>query len=269
MTNHNSQSSTIESPKELQNFYAGLIGGTALYETDVWGKHAEAWGETTTLEITQGNITGTFTQDDIEFALGSRTAALSVAARVKVQNDEERRLELFLRGKQPAFTIKELPDQRPAPQIEPAHLDYTRMPIDRAFDWDSVVSSLKRYHGIETTDPMYLVVFRSQLKEGADVSLLLEHDTRAHQAAQESSALIHYFGGEPDEQGRAVSFCLWNDEAEAKAISKDSRHIAATKMISMYESYSLEKYDVYHDNEPVLLVPRVVGHRPTAILFGG
>lgn len=257
MITHNSAPAKHENVQELEALYAGLIGGTALYEKgfDLWGKHAQAWGDAPALEISQGGITGTFTRDGVEFAMGSRTAALLVAAQVKTP-DEERRLELFLKGNEPAFSIRSLPEDGPTLQIEPTTPDYIELPIDVAFNWDAIVSDARQYHELESTQPLYLVAFRSQLKVEADKALLLEHDARAHDAAKESPALLHYFAGEPDEQGRALSFCLWSDEAEAKSISRDSRHAAATQMTTMYESYSLEKYDVHHDNGPVLLMAK-------------
>lgn len=135
---------------------------------------------------------------------------------------------------------------------EPLSPDYAQLPITEGFDWTNIIAAARQQHDLIEATPWYLVVFRSKLREGVDTTLLLEHDAKAHQAAQESPALLHYFGGRPDEEGRALSFCLWSDEAEAKSISRDSRHAAAVKMVSLYESYSVEKYDVRHEEAIVL-----------------
>ena len=133
-------------------------------------------------------------------------------------------------------------------RVEPSAVDYIDRDITEAFDWASIVSQAKAVKNLEA-QPLYLVVFRSQLKLGADVLTLLEHDARAHEAAQESPDLLHYFGGVPDVNGRALSFCLWADEDAARSISRDSRHREATQMVSQYESYSLERYSVHHEGE--------------------
>lgn len=141
-------------------------------------------------------------------------------------------------------------ETRPALRVEPAMSNYVEAPIAEAFDWKQIISHAKEQRDLIENTPLYLVVFRSQLKDGVDTSSLLEHDANAHSAALESPALIHYYADIPDEQGRAVSFCLWT-----KRISRDSLHAAAAKMITLYASYSIEKYDVRHDDWDVTLLP--------------
>lgn len=141
-------------------------------------------------------------------------------------------------------------------EVIPTAVDYSRLPITEAFDWHAILHHVEQTREEQDIQPLYLVVFRSQLKSGANIALLHEHDSNAHKAALESPALIHYFGGDPDEEGYALSFCLWTDAIEAKAISRDSRHAAAVEMVSMYDSYSLEKYDIYHNNEEIMFISR-------------
>lgn len=136
-------------------------------------------------------------------------------------------------------------------QVEPAIPDYAEAPIEEAFDWKEIVRLAREQRVLDESIPLYLVVFRSRLKMGVNTSFLLAHDASAHTAALESPALIHYFADEPDEQGRALSFCLWSDREEARRVSRDSRHTAAARMITLYASYSIERYDVYHGDRAV------------------
>ena len=137
-------------------------------------------------------------------------------------------------------------------EIKPRTLAYATLPTVDAFDWIEIINNVQAIRELNDS-PLYLVVFRSTLKAGADTAALMEHDARAHAAALESSALIHYFGGIPDESGNALSFCLWEDEDAAKAISKDRRHTDAMAMVQAYESYSVEKYNVHYANGDVRL----------------
>lgn len=110
MSTQNPNTVAHDGAEELSRLYTGLIiGGTALYEEgfDLWGKHAQAWGEASKFEISQGSVTGTFTRDDVEFEMGSQTAALRVAANVRTP-ERQQRLDLFLRGTEPAFSIRSL-----------------------------------------------------------------------------------------------------------------------------------------------------------------
>lgn len=145
--------------------------------------------------------------------------------------------------------------------IVPTNPDYATQPIEQAFDWNEIIQLAKARRELGAK-ALYLVVFRSTLKENADSSVLLDHDRRAHDAALESPALIHYFGGTPNAERQALSFCLWESEEEAKAISRDQRHVDATKMVSLYDHYSIERYDVHIDGEEVLLVARTAEARP-------
>jgi hypothetical protein len=137
-------------------------------------------------------------------------------------------------------------------EVIPTAADYATLPTEQAFDWDEIVDSARQQRDL-TADPLYLVVFRSSLKEGVDTTELMEYDRRAHEAALESPALIHYHGDEPDESGRALSFCLWENVEAAKAISRDTRHTDAMAMVNSYESYAIEKYHMHHTDNSVRL----------------
>ncbi len=128
-------------------------------------------------------------------------------------------------------------------QIKPLK-GFRQLPIEQGFDWASIIENAKKLKPLDSSRPLYLVVFRSKLKPDADVVLLHEHDSRAHEAAKRSPALIHYYADTADEEGRALSFCIWSDREKARIVSRDPDHAAATKLTSMYEYYRLEKYDV-------------------------
>lgn len=128
-------------------------------------------------------------------------------------------------------------------EVMPLTSEFATLAIDEAFDWNEVIynAAVRRSLGNKA---LYLVVFRSKLKKDVDTTPLLEHDRRAHAAAAESPSLIYYFGGFPNQQGEALSFCLWENAEDARSVSRDSRHVDATKMVSFYERYSIERYNV-------------------------
>lgn len=138
--------------------------------------------------------------------------------------------------------------------VTPTSREYATLPIDEAFDWHDIVGQAKVSKSLAES-ALYLVAFRSTLKEGVDTSILLEHDRRAHDAALESPALLHYFGGTPNALGQSLSFCLWTNANDAKLISRDRRHADAVKMIALYQRYSIEKYNVAHASGEVKLLP--------------
>ena len=139
-------------------------------------------------------------------------------------------------------------------EVTPLVPDYAGLPITEAFDWRNIINTAKAARELDGS-PLYVVAFRSVLKEDADVEVLLEHDRRAHEAALESPALIHYFGGAPNAARQALSFCLWENAESAKIISRDHRHREAIKMVSSYTSYSIEKYNALLVGDDVRLEP--------------
>ena len=135
-------------------------------------------------------------------------------------------------------------------EVTPLIPDYAGLPITEAFDWRNIINLAKATRELDGS-PLYVVAFRSTLKADADVEVLLEHDRRAHDAALESPALIHYFGGIPNAARQALSFCLWENAEAAKLISRDHRHREAVKMVGSYTSYAIEKYDLHHADDAI------------------
>ncbi len=218
---------------------------------EVWAAH-QRFELTQTNPSGEGNITGTFDRDAIAIWAGS-LAGLSIYIDIQTETGVKN-VQLRLNGQNPAFDIKPV-NHEDALTITPLQPNYAQLPIDEAFDWDSIVGQAHQRRG-PSSAAAYLVVFRSELKDDADRQALQDHDRRAHIAAQESPALIYYFGGTPDSFGRALSFCLWENADAAREISKDRRHTEATKMVSSYKDYSIEKYDVLHELGKTVLIPR-------------
>src|SRR5215211_6197340 len=123
-------------------------------------------------------------------------------------------------------------------QLSPIHPDYATLPIQEGFNWSSSLGDAR-------FERLYLVVFRSLLRETADLELLYEYDELAHGEASEAGGLVFYFRGVTNERGESLSFCLWESREQARRASGGPSHQAAMGMVSlMYESYSLERYDL-------------------------
>ncbi|MDB5184977.1 MAG: hypothetical protein JWN38_785 [Candidatus Saccharibacteria bacterium] len=139
-------------------------------------------------------------------------------------------------------------------EFKPLVSDYARRPITEGFDWPAITRNLKSTRVPAVRFPLYLVVFRSQLLEGADVERLAERDLGAHEAALRSPALLHYFTGEADDQGYNLSFCIWRGQIAAREASATPEHVAAMSVADeMYASFSLERHAIHDDDEIVRL----------------
>jgi hypothetical protein len=123
-------------------------------------------------------------------------------------------------------------------RLSPIHPDHANLPIQSGFNWSSCLTGVP-------FDRLYLVVFRSVRRATADLNLLREHDDLAHAAALEAGGLLYYFKGEMNERRECLSFCLWESRQQAHRAAGGASHTAATRVTAkMYESYSLERYDV-------------------------
>src|SRR5215211_5633099 len=123
-------------------------------------------------------------------------------------------------------------------QLSPIHPDYATLSIKVGFNWSSSLAGAR-------FERLYLVVFRSVLRATADLELLYEHDDLAHAEATEAGGLVFYFRGVTNERGESLSFCLWESREQARRASGGPSHREAMGFVSqMYESYSLERYDL-------------------------
>src|ERR671916_2935683 len=123
-------------------------------------------------------------------------------------------------------------------ELSPIHPEHATLPIQEGFNWSS-------WLGEARFERLYLVVFRSVLQAEADRELLREHDERAHAEALRAGGLLYYYRGVMNERRECLSFCLWESREQARRASGGPLHRAATGIAAeMYESFSLERYDL-------------------------
>jgi hypothetical protein len=135
-------------------------------------------------------------------------------------------------------------DYRPASLYEacqrltPINPDYANLPIEEGFNWSSCLDGA-------CFDRLYVVVFRSVRRASADLDLLREYDDRAYADAEGAGGLLCYFKGRMNERRECLSFCLWESREQARRAAGGASHrAAATITAKMYESYTLERYDL-------------------------
>lgn len=145
-------------------------------------------------------------------------------------------------------------------RIESHQPNYRNLPIEQGFNWPKLLREVSDYLGYQQ-DNYYLVVFRSTRWPGEDNASLIESlDTAAFTEAKtrKPDALLHYFAGQVDEEGRALSWCLWTDRESAReALSGPAHRQAAHAARNLYESYGVEGFNVYPglDDESIVFEP--------------
>jgi hypothetical protein len=123
-------------------------------------------------------------------------------------------------------------------RISPINPNYANLPIEEGFDWSSCLDAA-------CFERLYLVVFRSVRRLAADLRLLKEHDDRAYGDAIEAGGLLRYFRGEMNARRECLSFCLWESREQAVTASDGASHRTAAQLTAqMYESYTLERYEL-------------------------
>ena len=257
----------------LTERYTGLIGLTTVeLQSDVnqaaLGEiDDELWRGINRAHVRIGEEEGSVDKNSFRSAWGS-LPGLSLS--VELQTDRGPKTHFFLqRPKEGSFEIS------PPKEVLPIRGDYAKPEVDiqESFDWKDIVNYFGGERAANPKTPLYLVVFRSQRLPSADEELLAEYDRRAHEAAKKSESLLYYFGGDADDQGYCLSFCLWTDSKEAGAIARDPTHKAAARLTDqMYKSFDLELYDVHKgDVKPVFVPvkkPRVDRRDPFVYLLG-
>ena len=114
--------------------------------------------------------------------------------------------------------------------------DYMLLPVESSFNWHECFQSVDK-------GEWYLVVFRSKHCLDADEALLTELDNAASAAARETPGFLHYFIGTPRPTGECLSFCLWENQASARAGSaKPAHHKAIEQGMQSFEYYTLERH---------------------------
>ncbi len=133
-------------------------------------------------------------------------------------------------------------------QISPRHSDYATLSIEDGFDWSPLSRCL--------FERLYLVVFRSLRRPGADLDLLREHDDRAYEEALVSGGLLRYFKGHANERDECLSFCLWETREQARQAADAASHRSSAGVSAqMYLSYSLDRYWIEKVGEKLIFEP--------------
>ena len=122
--------------------------------------------------------------------------------------------------------------------LAPVSGGYAMLPVADAFNWTEATTDLG-------TGSWYLVAFRSVRQPGADEERLALYDEFAHQEAARCPGFVHYFKGPTTNDGRCMSFCLWNSRTEARASAGRPAHTQAAALThEAYQSYTLEFHRV-------------------------
>ena len=133
-------------------------------------------------------------------------------------------------------------------QISPRHSDYATLSIEDGFDWSPLSRCL--------FERLYLVVFRSLRRPGADLDLLREHDDRAYEEALVSGGLLRYFKGHANERDECLSFCLWETREQTRQAADAASHRSSADVSAqMYLSYSLDRYWIEKVGEKLIFEP--------------
>ena len=115
---------------------------------------------------------------------------------------------------------------------------YAALSVGDAFTWEACAADI---------DPgeWYMVAFRSTRRVEVDEIRLAEHDDWAHAEAMSASGFVHYYRGPTQDDGRCMSFCLWNSRAEARAAAGRPAHMEAAAVThEAYAEYTLEFHRV-------------------------
>ncbi|KAL1797892.1 hypothetical protein ACET3X_004498 [Alternaria dauci] len=103
--------------------------------------------------------------------------------------------------------------------LKPATPAYATVPYLLALNFSDVLALLRtltaqeQYEWKETA--FYVVVFRSQLKEGIDQEWLYRLDEESHREACESGGLLKYWFGKGNEDRRNLATCFWHSREDA------------------------------------------------------
>ncbi|KIW92384.1 uncharacterized protein Z519_07368 [Cladophialophora bantiana CBS 173.52] len=130
-------------------------------------------------------------------------------------------------------------------QLEPASGKYATVPYEDAFDWSSLMATLKSLAAKEayrwTRQEFYAVEFRSKLRRNIDVDLLFKLDKESHIEATQSGGLLKYWYGVPDMDRRNLATCFWRNKEDAVKGGRGPWHKQARAAISnMYEEIDVK-----------------------------
>ena len=95
--------------------------------------------------------------------------------------------------------------------LKAVHPDYATGSYTKSLNFDLVLQLVRQFSAAEgfqwKEQTFYVVVFRSQLKDGIDNDLLYKLDYESHREACESGGLLKYWFGKPNEERRNLATC--------------------------------------------------------------
>lgn len=127
--------------------------------------------------------------------------------------------------------------------LQPTHPNYAIEPYTSSLNFPSVLSLLQALCKLERVTwretSFYVVVFRSQLRQGVDQEWLYKLDFESHREACESGGLLKYWFGKADLDGerRNLATCFWHSKEDARLGGLGPWHAKARRAgAELYES---------------------------------
>ncbi|OAL46460.1 hypothetical protein IQ07DRAFT_151685 [Pyrenochaeta sp. DS3sAY3a] len=135
--------------------------------------------------------------------------------------------------------------------LAPTRPDYATAPYTSSLNFSVVLSVLRSLSADAGTvfpaSSFYVVVFRSQLKEGIDGDWLYKLDYESHREACESGGLLKYWFGKGSGERRNLATCFWHSREDAYNGGKGPWHKKARAAgRELYESivFSTHRFTV-------------------------
>lgn len=132
--------------------------------------------------------------------------------------------------------------------IVPAVPGYRELwvPEEAAFTWDEGIVTEGRWFKVEFLSVLNLETCE---REPEKVRHLLDLDEKAREDAEEQPGFGHYFADSVSENGKARSFCIWDDTEAAAIASKRDAHVEAREFAEkagrvVYDYYGVTKTEL-------------------------
>jgi hypothetical protein len=141
-------------------------------------------------------------------------------------------------------------------EITPVRPDWRHVPVQEGFDFPEIIRDVEKIRGNLAGRALYLVVFRSKRSPNANPEDIANADDAAYEEASVSPELASYFRGEADDDGCALSMCLWTSARAAfDAFHGPDHQKAVSRVDEFYEgNYSIEFYSVIPSDEGLLFI---------------
>lgn len=127
--------------------------------------------------------------------------------------------------------------------LQPTHPNYATEPYTSSLNFPNILSLLQNLCNLENVTwretSFYVVIFRSQLRQGVDQEWLYKLDFESHREACESGGLLKYWFGKADLDGerRNLATCFWRSKEDARLGGLGPWHAKARRAgRELYES---------------------------------